>query len=287
MSTITHQSINSSALSPTWCPGCGDFLILGAVQQALSQLQISEENLVIFYGIGCAGNMADFNRCYGFHSLHGRTLPNAMGAKMANQDLKILCIAGDGDAYGEGVNHIISAARGNHDITLLVHNNSRYSLTTGQVSPTSHKGTKAKSTPQGVIEQPVNPLLLALASDATFVARGYSSNLPLMIELIKAALTHPGFALIDMLQICPTFNKEMNHPWYVERNYLLDQTHDKTSKQQAMTKAMETDKYPLGILYQDSHSEPFHAQLTQTKEKSLLSQWSEQRDLGPSLHAFV
>lgn len=286
MPTITNQSLRS-VIAPTWCPGCGDFLILGAVQQALAALQIPEENLVIFYGIGCAGNMTDFNRCYGFHSLHGRTLPNAIGAKLANHELKILCIAGDGDAYGEGVNHIISAARGNHDITLLVHNNARYSLTTGQVSPTSHKGTKAKSTPQGVIEQPVNPLLLALASDATFVARGYSSNLPLMIELIKSALNHPGFALIDMLQICPTFNQEMNHPWYTERTYTLDQTHDKANKQQAMAKALETDKYALGIVYQDQQSVPFHAQLAQTKERSLLRQWSPGRDLTTNLQAFI
>jgi 2-oxoglutarate ferredoxin oxidoreductase subunit beta len=279
MSCITPTSIKSP-IAPTWCPGCGDFIILNSLQKAVSDLQLEEENLVIVNGIGCAGNMADFNRCYGFHSLHGRALASAIGMKLANHNLKIIVIAGDGDIYGEGLSHFIEACRGNHDLTLLVHNNGRYSLTTGQASPTSKKGLKAKSTPTGLIEEPLNPLLLALSTSASFVARGYSAKPVQLIELIKKAIQHPGFALVDIMQLCPSFNKEMNHPWFTPLVYELSETdHDSHNFQQALAKTLEPDKIPLGIYFEKTDSIPYHQQVPQLQKGSLLSQFSNQINL--------
>ena len=196
---MTEISINSllSPITCTWCPGCGNFLILHAIKQALIELKLDESQVVFVYGIGCAGNGADFSRCHGFHALHGRALANAVGIKLANHKLHVIVLAGDGDIYGEGLNHLIEACRGNHDLTLLVHNNGRYSLTTGQAAPTTAKGIKTKSTPTGLIEQPLNPLLMALSAGATFVARGYSTQPAQLTQMFKTALLHPGFSTLS------------------------------------------------------------------------------------------
>lgn len=279
MSCITPDSIKSP-ITPTWCPGCGDFIILNSLQKALSDLKLEEENTVIVNGIGCAGNMADFNRCYGFHSLHGRGLASAIGIKLANHDLKVIAIAGDGDIYGEGLAHFIEACRGNHDLTLIVHNNGRYSLTTGQASPTSKKGLKAKSTPTGLIEEPINPLLLALSTSATFVSRGYSAKPLQLTELIKKAIQHPGFALVDVMQLCPSFNKDMGHPWFAPRIYELAETgHNPQDFQQALAKSLEPDKIPLGIYFENPNSVPYHQQVPQLSSGSLLKQFKNEIDL--------
>jgi len=287
MPKITNQSIKQ-AIQPTWCPGCGDFMILAALQQAVIDLEIPEENLVITYGIGCSGNMADFNRVYGFHSLHGRAIPAAVGIKLANHKLKVLAIGGDGDMYGEGLNHLIGSARGNHDVTVIVHNNRRYSLTTGQSSPTSKKGTVTKSTPQGLIENELNPLVLALTVHASFVARGYSGNLKQLTAIFKQAITHQGFSFVDVLQVCPTFNKENTPKWYEQNTYdLIEANHDIHNKEQALKRANETDKLATGIFYQDKNSIPYHAQVPQLKEKTLIETWEEQRDISQSVQAFI
>jgi len=286
MSCHTLQSL-ASPIAPTWCPGCGDFLIFNSLRKAIIDLQLEEKDTVIVYGIGCSGNMADFNRVYGFHGLHGRGLPVAMGIKLANHKLKVIMIGGDGDVYGEGLQHLITAARGNHDLTLIVHNNSRYSLTTGQTSPTSKKGLKTKSTPLGAIEEPLNPLAVALVSKATFVARGYSVQVPQMVELFKQAILHPGFAMVDVLQLCPTFNQEMNHPWYAQRICTLDQTnHNPQDFGQALSKALEPEKLATGIFYQDKTSVAHHAQLPQLQQASLIEQRPTQVNLQPIINSF-
>ena len=286
MSCITTASIKS-ALTPTWCPGCGDFMILNSLQKAVVELELEEANVVIFYGIGCSGNMADFNRVYGFHGLHGRALPNAIAAKLVNHNLKIIIVAGDGDFYGEGLNHFISLARGNHDVSVIVHNNSRYSLTTGQSSPTTKKGTQTKSTPTGVIEKPFNPIMTALAAEASFISRGYSTKPPQLTELIKAAISHPGFALVDVIQLCPSFNKKENHPFFAERIYdLAAEKHNPEDKMAAITKAQETEKVPLGIFYQDKKSVPYHAQLSQLEKQSLIDQWSATTNIQAAMIKF-
>lgn len=283
MNCHTSQSL-ASPIAPTWCPGCGDFLIWNSLKLAISQLQLEQKDTVIIYGIGCSGNMADFVRSYGLHGLHGRAVANAIGVKLANHKLKVIVVAGDGDSYGEGIQHLIAAARGNHDITMIVHNNARYSLTTGQTSPTSHKGLKTKTTPNGSIEEPLNPLALALINKATFVSRGYSVQLPQMTELFKAAINHPGFALVDVLQLCPSFNKEMNHPWYQERVYDLKNTdHNIGDFSQALAKALDTNKLATGILYQDKNSVPYHAQLTQLQNQSLIEQFPKTVNISKAI----
>jgi 2-oxoglutarate/2-oxoacid ferredoxin oxidoreductase subunit beta len=286
MSCITTSSIKSP-IAPTWCPGCGDFMILNSLQKAVSELEIKEANLVIFYGIGCSGNMADFNYAYGFHGLHGRALPNAIGAKLVNHNLKIVIVAGDGDFYGEGLNHFISLARGNHDVTVIVHNNSRYSLTTGQSSPTTKKGTKTKSTPTGVIEKSFNPISSALAAEASFVSRGYSTKPPQLTQLVKTAIAHSGFALVDVIQLCPSFNKKENHLFFAERMYdLTDENHDSSDKIAAILKAQKADRIPLGIFYQDKKSVPYHAQLSQIENQSLIDQWSAKTNIRVAMEKF-
>ena len=286
MSCITTQSIKSP-ITPTWCPGCGNFMILNALQKALIELELEETNTVVFYGIGCSGNIADFNRSYGFHGLHGRALPNAIGAKLANHNLKIIVIAGDGDFYGEGLNHFISLARGNHDVTVIVHNNSRYSLTTGQSSPTTKKGTKTKSTPTGLVEKPFNPIASALVAEASFVSRGYSTKFLELIQLIKAGISHPGFSLIDVIQLCPTFNKEENHSFFAEKIYdLATEKHDSSDKMAAIIKAQETEKIPLGIFYQDKKSIPYHAHLSQIEKESLIKQRQNKTNIKVAMEKF-
>jgi 2-oxoglutarate ferredoxin oxidoreductase subunit beta len=195
----------------TWCPGCGNFSIQFALRDAIKGL-VDEgtplENIVLVTGIGCHAKMADYLDINSFYSIHGRTLPVATGIKLANPGLTVICCAGDGDAYAEGLDHTIFAAKRNTDVTLIVHNNRVYGLTTGQYTPTSPLGFRGKSTPEGTVEEPFNPLTLMLASGAGFVARGTSRKMPQLRDLIGKGVRHRGFAFIDVLQICATyFNK--------------------------------------------------------------------------------
>src|SRR5437899_1204260 len=192
-----------SEIKPTWCPGCGDFAVLRALQMSIHALQLEPWNILIVSGIGCSSNLPHFLSTYGFHAIHGRALPVAEGAKLANPDLQVIVTGGDGDGYGMGVERFIHAMRRNFDITYLVMNNQIYGLTTGQASPTSEKGMKTKSTPiEGVIENPIDPISLALASGATYVARTFSGDVKTMAELVKGGIEHKGFALIDCLSPC-------------------------------------------------------------------------------------
>jgi 2-oxoglutarate/2-oxoacid ferredoxin oxidoreductase subunit beta len=285
-SVISKESLESPYF-PTWCPGCGNFGVWTAFKNALAELNLPEENVVIVYGVGCSGNMADFNRVYGFHALHGRAIPTAEGIKMANQKLKVIVVAGDGDTYGEGLNHFITACRGNHDITLLVHDNQIYGLTTGQASPTTEKGIKTKSTPNGTPEQPINPIGLALTADATFVARGFAGNISHLTQIIKAAITHEGFSLVDMFQPCFTFNHHNTYHYFKERIYDLQvQGHDPTDRFTAWKKTHESDKLPVGIFYQNQNSVPLHKTYPQLQETALTDQSIESIELGKILSNF-
>ena len=230
-----------------WCPGCGNFGILAAMKDALAAKGISPENLLIVSGIGQAAKTPHFIRCNMFHSLHGRALPLALGAKLANHDLNILVNSGDGDCYGEGGNHFIHAIRRNTDLTLLVHNNQVYGLTKGQASPTSSMGMVTALQPQGVISTPMNGLALALTLGAGFVARGFSGNQEHLSRLIQAAINHKGFSVIDILQPCVSFNKLNTHNWYKERVNEIDNP-DPDDAQKAMVLAMtNSDRIPIGI----------------------------------------
>jgi len=246
-----------TCLNPTWCPGCGNFGILGALKAALTELELEPHQVVLTYDVGCSGNMADFVNAYGFHALHGRALPIGAGIKLANHNLPIINIIGDCGCYGEGIDHFIGLSKGNHDIVSLTHNNYLYSLTTGQKSPTSKKGTVTPSTPDGVIDEDLNPLALALINHATFVARGYSKNIPQLTKLLVEAINHQGFALLDVLQPCITYNKDYPPSWYIEHIDYIDDSHDKTNFKTALDLSLKTDRLPVGILYQ-VNKKPFH-----------------------------
>jgi len=242
--------------TPIWCPGCGDYGILEALKRALARLGIPNEKVVIVSGIGCSSQLPHFMKTYGLHGIHGRALPIATGVKLANPDLTVIVVGGDGDGYGIGGNHLIHAARRNVKITYIVSNNQVYGLTTGQASPTTLKGMKTKTTPFGSIDEPVNPLLLALSSGATFVARTFSGDVEHMASIIEKAIMHDGFALIDDLSPCVTFNRVNTYDWFRARVYKLEDVgHDYTNWELAVKRAMEwptmdpAGKIPIGIFY--------------------------------------
>lgn len=238
--------------TPTWCPGCGDWGIGIAIKSALVKSNLTPSKAMVIFGIGCSGNMNDFLNAYAIHSLHGRSLPNAIGAKIAQHNATVLAIVGDGDCYGEGGNHLMHACRGNHDITVVVHDNGVYGLTTGQVAPTADKGYKSKSTPAGIIEVPINPLALVISQGATFVAQGFAGDINHATTLIQKGIEHKGFALVNILQPCVTFNKVNTYQYYLSRVYKLGEDYNSADKEAAMEKAMEAEmeKFPLGVIYQ-------------------------------------
>ena len=237
---------------PTWCPGCGNFGIWSALKTAFNKMKLDPDKMAVVFGIGCSGNMNDFLWANSFHALHGRAVPMAIGIKIANHNLPVVVIAGDGDCYGEGGNHFLHAARGNHDITVIVHDNRVYGLTTGQVAPTAITGFKSKSTPQGIIEVPVNPIALALSQGATFIAQGFSQDQIQLADLIEKGISHRGFSLINIFQPCVTFNPVTTYSWYRERVYkLTPENHNPKDVNAAWARSQELDsKIPLGIIYQ-------------------------------------
>ncbi|NTU69654.1 2-oxoacid:ferredoxin oxidoreductase subunit beta [bacterium] len=246
------KDISTNAVN-TWCPGCGDFSILAAVKSILQEDK-SLSDTVIVSGIGCHAKIVDYLNVNSFYSLHGRAIPAAEGIKLANPKLKVIVFVGDGDSYGEGLEHLVFAAKRNIDITVIVHNNRIYGLTTGQVSPTSPKGFMGKSTPHGSLERPFNPLELTYASGATFIARGYSGKPAELKEIMKKAIKHKGFSHVDVLQVCKTFFDQ--HDYYDKLVYnLVD--HDSKDSKKAFKKIIEWDyntqaKIPLGVLYEKS-----------------------------------
>lgn len=246
----------ASGVKPIWCPGCGDFGVYAAITKALTELGIEKQNVVIVSGIGCSSSMPQPFSTYGIHSLHGRLLPVASGAKLANHGLTVIGTGGDGDGYGIGVGHLIHTARRNIDLTYIVMDNETYGLTTGQTSPTALMGHKTKSTPFGAIEMPVNPLALALSSGATYVARGFSGDIAHLSELIKNGIQHKGFSLIDVFSPCVTFNHDNTYDWFRPRIYKLDQSnHNPSNLVDALAKAVEDSqtnwqKIPIGLFYQ-------------------------------------
>lgn len=233
-----------------WCPGCGNFPILNIVKMALAELDILPQDVVICSGIGQAAKTPHYLRVNYFNGLHGRALPPATAIKIANPKLTVIAESGDGDTYGEGGNHFLHAIRRNPDITSIVHNNMVYGLTKGQASPTSEKGMKTPVQVGGVVLEPFNPLATALTLGATFVARVFSGDIMQSKEIIKQAIQHKGYALVDVFQPCVVFNKQNTYQWFKENTFYLDETHDKGDKMKALELAFETERMPLGILYQ-------------------------------------
>jgi 2-oxoglutarate ferredoxin oxidoreductase subunit beta len=244
----------------TWCPGCGNFGILSAFRRAVRELEeggLDRKSIVITSGIGCHGKISDYLNLSSFYSIHGRSMATAQGIKIANPSLKVVAFAGDGDAYGEGMAHMIFAAKRNADISVIVHNNGAYSLTTGQFSPTSPKGFKGPSTPQGSVEDPINPLALMLHAGATFVARGYPGKMDHLKDLMVRAVVHEGFSIIDVLQPSVVFNDTFEE--YNRRTDIVDEVSDEFDK--AMKLITESgDRIPLGIFFRKDKT-PFHREL--------------------------
>jgi 2-oxoglutarate ferredoxin oxidoreductase subunit beta len=249
--------------APTWCPGCGNFAMWRALRNAYSELDIPFEKLAMVWGIGCHGNGADFTRCQGFHALHGRALPVATGLHLSNPELTVVVEMGDGDAFGIGIGHFLHSCRRNLDMTSITHDNQVYGLTTGQASPTTERGAHTPSTPTGVLERPVNTIGLAIAEGATFVARGYADDVPHLTELMKAAITHRGFSVLDVFQPCVTWNKLNTHAWFRDRVYKLeDEGWDPSDRAAAMKLSMETFdeltctpeqcRLPIGVIYEET-----------------------------------
>jgi len=240
-------------VDPDWCPGCGDFGVLAALQNALVDLQIQPYNVVTISGIGCSSNLPGYVETYGMHTLHGRALAVATGVKMANHDLTVVVTGGDGDGFGIGGNHFIHTMRRNVDLLYLAMDNQIYGLTTGQVSPTSRVGMKTKSTPFGSVEGPINPIALALAAGATFVARGFTGDQKHLTDLIKLGLEHKGFSFIDIFSPCVTYNHDNTYPWFKQRVKKLedDPAYDASNLQQAFEKAqLWGDEIPIGRFFQ-------------------------------------
>jgi 2-oxoglutarate ferredoxin oxidoreductase subunit beta len=248
-------------VDPDWCPGCGDFGVLSAIQKALVELQIPNHNVVAISGIGCSSNLPGFINTYGMHTLHGRALAVATGLKLANHELTVLVTGGDGDGFGIGGNHFVHAMRRNIDLLYIVMDNQIYGLTTGQTSPTSRIGMKTKSMPFGNIEAPVNPISLALAAGATFVARGYSADQKHLTELIKRGIEHKGFSFLDVFSPCVTYNHDNTYQWFKPRVKKLedDPKYDPSVWTAAMEKSLLWgEEIPIGRFFERTDVTSLH-----------------------------
>lgn len=236
-------------LDIAWCPGCGDFSILRILKEALIELEINPKELVICSGIGQAAKTPHYLDCNVFNGLHGRALPPATAIKAVNPKLTVIAISGDGDMYGEGGNHFLNAMRRNPNITNIVNNNMVYALTKGQASPTTQKGVVTAVQNAGVSAEPFNPIATAIAQDASFVARAFCGDIEQSKEILKKAILHKGYSLVDIFQPCVTFNKINTFKWFKENTYYLDETYNPLDKIKAFEKSLENEKYPLGIFY--------------------------------------
>ncbi len=238
---------------PAWCPGCGNFPILKAFKDALVRLGMEPHRVTVVSGIGQAAKLPHYTRCNTFNGLHGRALPVATGIRLANHEMPVIVTTGDGDCYGEGGNHLLAAMRRNIDLTVFVHDNQIYGLTKGQPSPTSGEGMVTKNVPFGVIAQQFNPLAVAVAMDCSFAARAFAGDTEHLTAIMQEAIRHRGFALVDILQPCVTFNKVNTYEWYRQRVYrLAPADHDPRDRAAAFAKALEWgDHIPLGVLYRN------------------------------------
>ncbi|HRR21514.1 MAG: thiamine pyrophosphate-dependent enzyme [Desulfomonilia bacterium] len=249
------------AIDIAWCPGCGNFRILKSVKDALEELELDPRIVVFVSGIGQAAKTPQYMDVHYFNGLHGRTLPAATAIKASNRGLTVIAESGDGDMYGEGGNHFMHAIRRNPDITNIVHNNMVYALTKGQASPTTRQGFVTPVQTQGVTEEPFNPVAVAIALDASFVARAFAGDARQTTDIIKKAVTHKGYALVDIFQPCVTYNKVNTYAWFKENTYYLDDTYDPSDREAAFRKATEPGRFPLGVIYLNRNKSVFEETL--------------------------
>jgi 2-oxoglutarate ferredoxin oxidoreductase subunit beta len=295
-----------------WCPGCGDFGILNAIQMTLFELKLEPRNVAIVSGIGCSGKTPHFVNTYGFHTLHGRSLPIATGVKLANTALTVVAVGGDGDGYGIGAGHFLNTGRRNLDFTYVVHDNQVYGLTKGQASPTLPKGLRTKSMPAPSMIEGINPLATAISAGYTFVARSYALDVRHLKEILKAAILHKGSALVDVLQTCPTYNDINTKEWYAgadlttkaPRLYKLeetgydgnvkdpsDQNEVNQKKGEAITRSFEWgEKVPIGLFYriqEPTYEDMIANRMPSYKEVPLIKQDLYGRDITPLFEALA
>jgi 2-oxoglutarate ferredoxin oxidoreductase subunit beta len=260
---------------PTWCPGCGNFGILNGIKMALVEHDIAPHEIFIVTGIGCGSKLPHYMKVNGFHTLHGRPVAVATGARLANHGLRVMTVHGDGDGYGEGLSHFLNAARRNLNIVDLVQDNRVYGLTRGQYSPTSERGKRTPTTPEGSIDGPVQPLAMAISAGATFVSRGYSGELKHLAWIIGEALEHPGYALVDVLQPCVTWNRSYAYDFYNERVYKLEDEpgYDPSDRTAAWEKAYEWgERIPIGIFYRGEPIPTYEEQVPALEAGPLVKQ---------------
>lgn len=273
--------------SPTWCPGCGNLAIWSALKEALAKTKRQPSDTVIVFDIGCHGNGGNWYRAYAFHGLHGRALPLGVGVSLARHDLKTIVISGDGGAYGEGAGHFLHTIRANPNLTLIVDDNQIYGLTKGQASPTSLHGAKTDSTPSGLIDDPINPLTVALSAGCGFVARGFAGDLPHLTTVLTAALEYRGFSYVDVFQPCVSFNHVNTYAWFYERVVKLDTLcHDPADRAAAWQRASETERLPIGVFYAVERP-TYQDQLGVLKDGPLASRPLTPPDIGPLIKEFL
>jgi 2-oxoglutarate ferredoxin oxidoreductase subunit beta len=249
-------------VKPNWCPGCGDFSVQAAIQRAAANVGLEPDNLAVISGIGCSGRISGYINSYGFHTIHGRSLPIAQGVKMANRDLTVIASGGDGDGFAIGMGHTIHSIRRNIDITYIVMDNQIYGLTKGQTSPRSAAGFKTKSTPQGSIEQPISPMEMALTAGATFVAQSFSTDLKDLTSLIEAGIKHKGFSLINVFNTYDWFKENLTKLADVE-------DYDSSNREMAMQTLMKNNGLVTGLIYQDTERKSYQELITGYSETPL------------------
>ncbi len=258
---VAPEEFDMGDIDIAWCPGCGNFAILKALKRALAELGREPGDVVMVSGIGQAAKIPQYLRCNYFNGLHGRALPPATLIKSVNPRMTVVAESGDGDMYGEGGNHFIHTIRRNVDITNIVHDNMVYGLTKGQASPTSMMGFRTPVQVEGAILEPFNPMAVAISLDASFVARVYSVDVDRTVEVMKQAIAHKGYALVDVLQPCVTFNKVNTYEWFRENSYYLEDSHDPEDRVEAFRRASEKDRLPLGVFYVNPGKRSFEENL--------------------------
>lgn len=261
-------------IKPNWCPGCGDYSVLAAMQRAFANIGLEPHDVAIVSGIGCSGRISGYVNAYGFHGVHGRSLPIAQGLKLANRDLTVVAAGGDGDGFAIGMAHTIHAIRRNVNITYIVMDNQVYGLTKGQTSPRSQKGFITKSTPYGSVESPIHPMEMALTAGAGFVAQAFSSDLKQLTDLIEAGINHKGFSLINVFSPCVTYNKINTYDFFKENLVNLDEDseYDSSNRHLAMQKLMENHGLVTGLIYQNKEQPAYEEMIKGFKEEPLTKQ---------------
>ena len=259
--TTTIKDYNHKNLC-TWCDGCGNYGILSALKRALVELDIPPHQVLICFDVGCHGNMSDKLMGYRFHGLHGRVISLSAGAALANPDIPVIAIGGDGACFSEGVGHLVHAVRSNYNMTFILHNNANYGLTTGQASSLTPRGEKMNTAPLGTVEEPLNSMDFIFSLNPSFVARGFSGNISQLTGIIKSAITHKGFSYVDVLQACPAYNKFAAHEYLLEKCYECETSDFKTARRAAVD---ASEKIATGVLYQDKNKPCFLDQLEARK----------------------